>query len=157
MVKSTVREESEYRFPDDVQYSGKLLAVEEQTINFTYKESSAAVKSGRARAGEAGSFKKWRWTFAVVGGEFDGEKITTDTNAGITNRADDKARQFAETLLGRELGIGEDFDSDSIVGLPCTFTVKHDEPVEKKNGETGYYCSVDDVFPAGSAYDEPPF
>ena len=79
MVQSTVREESEYRYPDDQQYPGKLLSVEEQKIDFVYKESSSAVKNGRARAGEAGSFKKWRWTFAFVGGEFDGDKVTVDT------------------------------------------------------------------------------
>jgi len=47
MVAAKVREESEYRWPADIQFSGKLLSVEEQIIEFTYKENSSVVKGGR--------------------------------------------------------------------------------------------------------------
>ncbi len=163
MVTAKVKEGSDYRYEEGVQYEGRLISVEEREIKFTYKADSSVVKAGKARAGEQGSFKRWTWTFRFTSGEHEGDTLTADTDPGITTKSNDQARQFAETLLGRELGIAEDFDSDAIVGLPCLFTVFNQEPTQKRDGTMGYYSRVADVFPAsgGTAgvvdFDEPPF
>lgn len=166
MVTTKVKEGSDYRYEEGVQYPGRLISVEEREIKFNYKADSAVVKAGKARVGEAGSFKRWTWTFKFTSGEHEGDTITADTEPGITTRSNDQARQFAETLLGREMGIAEDFDSDAITGLPCLFTVFNQEPAQKKDGTMGFYSRVADVFPVGTGegnqdgsqnFDDPPF
>jgi len=44
-----------------------------------------------------------------------------------------------------------------IIGLPCLFTVRHQEPAKRRDGSVGYYCDIEDIFPMGSVFDEPPF
>lgn len=157
MPSGTVIVGSEYRYPEGVQFAGRLVSVKEEKIAFVYKADSAAVKAGRAKAGEKGEFKKWRWTWAFTGEDHKGDTVTSDTDPEVTNSAENKPRQYFETLLGRPMGLGEDFDTDAIVGLPCMFTVLHRDPVVRRDGKgTGYYCDVADVFPPGgerAAYD----
>jgi hypothetical protein len=157
MVKATVVHQDQYRWPEDVMFNGRLVSVEERKQDFTYKEHHQAVKNGKAKVGELGQVVTWQWWFKFEGGADDGEKIRIETRPGITNREDDRGRQIAETLLARQLQLDEEFDSDSIVGLPCRFTIRHQEPVEKRDGTMGYYCEIGDVFPPAGQYDEPPF
>lgn len=149
MPKATVREESEYQFPTDTLFTGRLLSVKEKKVDFTYKAHHAAVKNGRKEVGEKGELVKWVWAFQILNdGEFYGKDVELETEPGITTRADDQGRQIYETLLGREVEIGEDVDTDTILGLPCQFTVAHDEPRTRSDGKGLYYgCSVADVFP----------
>lgn len=157
MPKATVREESEYRLPAAQLFTGRLDLVKERVNEFVYKEHHKAVQDGRQRAGDKGEIREWRWEFAITEGEFEGQKAYLDTRPQITSRADDKVRQIAETLLGRTVEIGEEFDTDLIVGLPCQFTVRHDDPVSKKDGTSFYACPVDDVFPVTGTEDFVPF
>lgn len=158
MPKATVREESEYPLPDQTVFPARLDKVTEKTITFTYKPTHAAVTSGRAKAGDEGSFTKWQWEFAITDGDYAGMTAYGDTPGKLTNREDDVVRQWSETLLGRELQIGEELDTDLLIGLPCSVTVRHEAPVPRRDGTGNFYpCPVDEVFPADGAADFVPF
>lgn len=158
MPKATVVEESEYPLPSEVMFPARLEKVELIERTFEYKPHHAAVKAGRAKVGETGSFSKWSWEFKITDGDYANLHAYGDTDAKVTNRADDTVRQWAETLLGRELGVGEELDTDLLIGLPCVLTVRHDDPIPRRDGTGNYYpCPVDEVFPAGGAADFVPF
>lgn len=158
MPKATVKEESEYPLPAETVFPARLDKVVEKTVEFTYKAHHAAVKNGRAKVGETGGFTKWQWEFAITDGPYAGMKAWGDTDGKLTNREDDRVRQWSETLLGRELGIGDELDTDLLVGLPCSITVRHDEPVPRRDGTGNFYpCPVDEVFPTDGSADFVPF
>ena len=60
------------------------------------------------------------------------------------------ARPWAEALLGREMELGEEVDTDDLIGLQGQGTVKHLEPRAKRDGE-GFWFNVelDELFPVG--------
>lgn len=152
MPKATMKEEAEYRLPEDTLFPAVLDEVAVRTIEYTLKKDR-----GMKKAGEKDSFDKWVWTFRITDGPFKGEKAYGETEDRLTNREDNRVRQWSETLLGREIEIGEEFDTDSVLGLPCQVSVRHEEPREKKDGGFFYGCPVDEVFPTGGAADFNPF
>lgn len=158
MPRATMKEETLYSLPEDTIFEGKLNSVTVRTIEFTLKKDR-----GTKKAGEKDSFDKWVWEFEVTSGEFTGQKAWGETEDELNNLEEQRGnsklvRPWAETLLGRQIAIGEDFDTDQVVGLPCKFTVSHDEPREKKDGGWFYGCPVEDVFPSSNgSREEPPF
>lgn len=140
MPKATKKEATLYRFDEDVLYPCELASVKEKTINFTNKETK-----------QADSFVKWEWQFKVVDGDQQGLTIYGDTNAEYTNDENDRVRAWSETLLGREMGLGEELDTDLLIGLPCMVTVKHGEPRTKRDGSMFYPCPAAEVFPRNGA------
>lgn len=143
MPKATKREASEYRLPAGEYFPAILTAVNEKKIDFTYKQGP--------RAGQKGVWVKWEWIFEITDGEYQGVPAYGDTDSEITTREDCIPRQWGETLLGRELEIGEDFDTDLVLQMPCLITVRHDEPRQKRDGTNFYPCPVDEVFPVAGA------
>ena len=152
MPKATMKEEAEYRLPEDTLFPAVLDEVAVRTIEYTLKKDR-----GTKKAGEKDSFDKWVWKFRITDGPFKDDIAYGESEDRLTNREDNVVRQWAETLLGREIEIGEEFDTDSILGLPCQVTVKHEEPREKKDGGMFYGCPVDEVFPVSGAADFNPF
>lgn len=154
MPKSVMREESAYPVPEEVLLPAKLNAVTVRTVEFTYKKGE--------RAGQPGSFDLWRWEFEVTDGDYTGLKLYGETEDELNNLEEPRGRAklvrpWAETLLGRQIPIGEEFDTDDVVGLPCQITVKHEEPRPKKDGGWFYPCPVEDVFPASQSSSFVPF
>lgn len=148
-----MQDEDTYRLPADQLFAARLDKVEEKVINFTYRADSSVVAAGRANVGEAGQFVKWTWEFFITDGDHQGERAWGETPDRLTNREDNVVRQWAETLLGREIEMGEEFDTDIIIGLPCKITVRHEEPRPRKDGQGSFYgCPVADVLPAEDAY-----
>ena len=151
MPRTTMKEETAYSLPEDVLFFGKLNSVTVRTIEFTRRKDG-----GGKKAGEADSFDKWVWEYEITEGEFTGQRAWGETEDELNNLEEPRGnsklvRPWAETLLNRALTVGEDFDTDQVVGLPCKFTVSHDEPRQKKDGGFFYGCPVEDVFPAGPA------
>ena len=158
MPKAILREEADYRLPADVAFPARLASVKERKTPFTYQAHHKAVQAGRARVGEAGEVVKWVWEFDIIDGDYNCEKAWGETDPKVTSSSDDPVRQWSETLLGRDLELGEELDTDLLVGLPCQIVVRHEEPRARKDGSGNFYgCPVADVFPANSEYDEPPF
>lgn len=156
MPKSAVTEASNYAIPEGILVPALLTKVEQVEIPYT-------VKSGK-RAGESAIFTKWEWDFYVTDGEYAGLTIRGNTEPRITT-ADAPGgnlklvRPWAEALLGRDLNVGEDVDTDDLVGLPCQLTVTHQEPRAKRDGEGFWFnMEVAEIFPAGPrAEDDIPF
>jgi hypothetical protein len=160
MPTSTMRNQDEYPLPEDVAFPARLTAVSEKRNEFTYKAHHKPVKEGKKNVGDTGVISRWTWEFEIVDGDYSGLRAWGETEDALTNHPDNKVRQWAETLLGREFEIGEGLDTDDLIGLPCLITVRHDEPRPKKDGSGNFYpCPVADVFPADalSGGDEPPF
>lgn len=140
-----MREESAYPLPEDTIFEGMLVKVDERNIK------------GTSAKGKAYDFNLWEWEFVITSGEYQGLKATGTTEDHLNNLEEPRgraklARPWYETLLGRQIAIGEAVDTDTqIVGLPCKFTVKHEEPRPKKDGGFWYGCEVEDVFPATPA------
>lgn len=161
MPKTTMREESEYSLPEDMLFPGRVLSIASRTIEFTVK------KDGRGKkAGDKDSFDVWEWEFSIDDGPYATLKGYGTTESYLTNLAEPRgrtalARPWCETLIGRTIEIGEEFDTESLIGLPCQFTVVHEEPRPKKDGGMFYGCAVADVFPVAPAAQnlnsEPPF
>ena len=141
MPKATKVEQDEYMFPSDVYFPAVLVAVDEKEIVFFKKD-----KAGN-RTNEQSSFLKWQWSFEMVDGPYSGLTGYGETTAEYTNREDNLVRQWGETLLGRELDLGEEMDTDKLIGLPCMISFKHEEPRPKKDGTLYYGSPVEEVLP----------
>ncbi len=153
MPRAQKVERKEYKFPDDQYYPCVLEKVEEREVKFQKKDKSGA------RTNEQGVFYKWRWVFRIQEGEFADDALYGDTSAEFSTRDDNKIRQWSEALLGREMEVGEELDTDNMIGLPCYVTVRHGEPRAKADGEFFYPCEVDEVLPRNQEphEDQPPF
>jgi hypothetical protein len=143
MPGGTVIEESNYSLPSEKLFDGELSSVTVRNIK------------GDGKNGPF-DFDIWVWEFKVTDGEYKGQKAWGETESKVTTADAQRGRTklvrpWAETLLGRSLHVGENFHTDQILGLPCKFTVAHDEPRQKKDGGWFYGCPVDDVFPATGA------
>lgn len=148
MPSSTMKEKSEYALPEDIPFPGILKAVEEKAYPYKSKKD-----------GSDQVFKKWVWEFQITEGEFAPLRAWGETEPELTTHPDNLVRQWGETLRDKQFEIGEDINTDDLLGLPCLFTVRHEEPRPKKDGSGNFYgCRVADVFPIDALQsDEPPF
>jgi hypothetical protein len=148
MPKSTVKEEDPYPIPLDTLVPLRLESVEFVSIDYT-------VKSG-PNAGKPGKFNKWEWTFGVYDGEYTGLTVRGNSEPRITSLEERTgslhlARPWVEALLGRELALGEEIDTDDLIGLAGVGTVEHLPPRPKKDGGGSWFnVALDELFPAGS-------
>jgi hypothetical protein len=155
MPRTEKVERREYKFPDDTYYPCVLEQVEEREVKFQKKDKATGLKTN-----EQGVFYKWRWKFRIIEGEFAGDLLYGESSSEFSTRDDNKIRQWSEALLGREMEIGEELDTDSmLLGLPCYITVSHGEPRKKADGEFFYPCEVDEVLPRATepSPEDPPF
>lgn len=166
MPKSTVQDEDAYPLPEDTLFDARLDSVELRTVVFEYKAHHKSVQSGKNTVGEKGEIRRWKWTFAILSpDQYVGLKVEGETEPKISMAAGDQARNWYETLLDTQVGLGDDIDTDLALGLPCQLTVRHEDPRPRREGGMFYACAVDDVFPPTSrparamaaTSDEPPF
>lgn len=161
MPKGTVTEATNYPIPTDTLCPAKLQSVEEVSVPFTYKRGD--------KAGQTGSFNKWTWTFKIYEGPYAGLTVEGSSEPAVTNGDTQSgflhlARPWYETLLGRELRLGEGVDTETLLGLPCQITVKHLDPKPRRDGDGFWFnMEVEDVLPpkrdasGAVSYEEPPF
>lgn len=129
-----------YPVPENTLVPVQLQGCEQVIINFTKKD------------GKPGSMVKWEWTFLVYDGDYAGTTLRGTTEPKITNAAERTflplARPYVEALLGRDLELGEEVDTDLLIGYKAMATVRHLEPRARKNGDGFWYnVEVDEVFP----------
>jgi hypothetical protein len=142
MPKASVTEDSPYPIPADVVLNADLTACEQVAIEYTKKDGSPA------------TFVKWEWTFRVTDGEYAGFEVRGNTEPKVTNATEASgslslALPYVEALLGRSIGLGEDVDTDDLIGLPVKLTVRHLEPRPRKNGDGFWFnVEVDEIYPA---------
>lgn len=135
MPKSTMEEEAQWKLPLDTPLPAALVKVSTRTIDYTDKKTN-----------KPASFDKWEWEFAITEGEYAGLSAWGDTEDKLTTHPDNKVRQWAETLRGKEFELGEGLDTDDLLGLECVITVDN-TIYTKKDGTLSYLCPVSDVFP----------
>ena len=145
MAKAVVEEQEKWRLPEGEPLPVVLLNVEDKTFEYPDKKT-----------GEMKSFTKWTWEFEISDGDYSGLKIWADTDAKVTNGEGNKPREWAETLLGVELDLGEGLDTDDLLGLPATAILKN-IVVKKSNGDPFYKSEMEQLLPADAASMEAPF
>jgi hypothetical protein len=146
MPQTTMEHEDEFTLPKEQPLPAILTKVEEKSYPYT-------------RDGKEQTFTKWVWEFDIVDGEFAGLRAWGETPPKLTNREDNKVRQWAETLRGEPFAMGEGLDTDLLLQLPCFILVDHVKEEKKgSKGEFYYKTPVVDVLPYDEALaEEPPF
>lgn len=145
MPKATAREEDPYIIPEGVPLNLELQSVEYFSTPYTDKK------------GNPRTFEKWNWTFQIVGGEYSGLTVKGASEPKVTNLTEPTgslalAKPWIEALLGREIALGEEVDTDDYIGLTAVGTVKHLEPRAKKEGDGFWYnVELDELFPLNPA------
>lgn len=147
-MKSTVEEASNYPIPEDTLVPLKLESVTQVEIPFVYKKGT--------RMGQSSIFVKWEWEFICCEGEYAGLNVRGNSEPRFTSNDQPSgmlslAKPWAEALLGRSMELGEECDTDDLVGLQVQATVRHVEPRAKKDGE-GFWFNIelDEMFPVSS-------
>jgi hypothetical protein len=159
MVQSVARDAKLYPHEQDTLYDARLIKVEQLDFQGVYKQGP---KIGQPRV-----TSKWEWSFEITSGQHAGDVVKGSTEPELNMLLQQAGlfppcRPWVESLTGKEVFIGQPFDSDSVIGLPCRITVKHEEPQPRKNGDGFWYREtvLDVLPPAGSAAafsSEPPF
>ena len=142
MPKAIVEEQEQWKLPHQEPMPATLVSVVEKSF------SGVSQKTGKEW-----SITKWTWEWDITGGDYAGLKAWGDTDPKMTNHPDDKVRQWAETLLGVELDMGDGIDTDDLLGLSGLILCNNTEE-KKKDGTPFFKSEVVNVLPADY---EPPF
>lgn len=133
--------------PEDTIVQARLLDITDKTINWTDKNTKEA---------KSALFLNWKWEITGAG-EYQGKWVYGSCDARLSNHPSNKFRNWSESLLGRQLGVGDPFDTDELIGLSAEISIKH--RADKKDPEKKY-AEVDEVIPLDGGFqlsDEPPF
>lgn len=162
MPKAPVTQGSAYRF-EEGEFLALLRSVEERRTPFTYKSHHKAVQRGDKRAGEEGEVHRWVWTWDLLEGPNAGGEVTMETEPTIELEGWSPGRMAFEALQGEPLQLGQDVDTDLIVGLKGRIVLAH-QPPRQVGDRTFYDTKVTDILPRrdgdeANQYqdDEPPF
>lgn len=160
MARATVQQGSKYFF-EEGEFLAILREVEEKHVDFTYKSHHKAVQNGKAKAGDPGSFDHWIWKFDLLQGERAGQEITLETDPSVELEGYSMARVAYEALQGEPLELGQDIDTDLVVGMRARLVISH--MPERQSGDRVFYDSkITDLLPVRDGddvelSDEPPF
>lgn len=141
-----VEDAPDLTIPEDYPVRAILKDIELREYEFTDRRTQEKKQGSRLE-----------WKFEVTSdGPYLGRVVRGRTSTSLNNRDGNRFRQWAETLLGRELGVGAGIDADDLLGLACEITVSH-EP-DRKNPEIKW-DRVDEVLPVTGGFNlnEPPF
>lgn len=147
MVKAVAEEGKPYFFDEGV-FLAQLVSVEERRVTYRLRAHHAAVKNGKGNVGDEAFFDQWRWTWELLQGAQAGSRIDVDTDPKIVLEGDSLARDQYEALIGRALELGEQIDTDVVLGAKARLRIVHRDPVARHDGTTGYYTDVTEVLPA---------
>lgn len=102
--------------PEDTLLPAKLVKIEDKTIKWTDKDTQ-----------EKKEAEILEWSFLVTSGQYSGQTVTGSCDPRLSNHESNRFRQWVEGVLGRELAVGEDIDTDDLIGLTAEITVFHKE------------------------------
>ena len=165
MPKAEVKQGSAY-FHEEGEFLAILRGVEDRRVLFTYKSHHKAVQRGTVNVGDEGEIHRWKWTWELLDGPNAGSEIALETDPSIELEGYSPARVAYEALQGEPVQLGQDIDTDLVVGLKARVVLKHMDP--RVSGDRTFYdTKVVDVFPAKdgdqdvespwNGGDEPPF
>lgn len=144
MAKRTVEDQPDLTIPEDTIVRAKLLEIKDKTIEWVDKQTK-----------EKRSATLAQFWWQVTEGEYRDRKVRLECDARITNHPNNRFRQVAESLLGRELPAGIEIDDEDLVGLSADISIAHE--TYEKNGEQRVAEKVDEVMPISGMSDEVPF
>lgn len=88
--------------------------------------------------------EKLRWEFVVVDpGPWEGKNIFGDTSTNFTAHPNCKAYNWSTAITGKQFDVGEELDTDNLLGLPCRVIIMH-----KPDREGRSWMRVREVLPA---------
>lgn len=141
----TVEHVEDLTIPEDTLLRAQLIEIKLREFEFT-------------RDGEKKTGRVFAWWFEVTQeGKWKGRKVSGETDARITDHPRNKLRQWAETLLGRELGEGVQLNTDDLLGLPAEISIRHEKD---RKDPAKFYERVDELLPVTGGFavdDKPPF
>lgn len=131
---------------DDMTLEGELVAE-------PFKEERT-VRTGD-KAGE--KYERLIWKFIVTDeGDFEDKPIRGDTSTAFNNHPDCKFRNWAMALLGGELPVGFELDTEALVGMRGRLIIGRRDYEDKNTGEPRVYNFVKDIRPlSGGASSRP--
>lgn len=144
-MQFTVEDAPDLTIPEDYPVRAIVKDIKYREFEFTDK-----------RTQEKKTGANLEWYFEVVAdGPYKERVVRGTTRPTLNNRDGNRFRQWAETLLARELPTGVNIDTDDLLGLACEITVTHEK--DRKNPEM-VWDRVDEVLPVTAGFDlTPPF
>jgi hypothetical protein len=106
-----------------------VMSVVKEAVDLTKSEGQtvrgrlASVTERGPFNGKNGPFSLLDWSFEIISGDFAGEYIVGSTDAELTNHSNNKYRNYVETLLGDELGVGAQLNTDDLLGLEADIVI----------------------------------
>lgn len=143
-------EQQDLTLPEDSIHTAQLVDLKTRDVPFTDRKT-----------GEAKSFTKLEWWWEIVATNLEdkyiGRKVKGECDAKLTSHPGNSFRNWAETLLGREIPIGMVIDTDDLIGLRAEVSIGHRED---RKDPAKIWEFVDEVMPLSADFklsDEPPF
>jgi|GEM_PF-5390719 len=160
MPKGTAEQGRTY-WQDEGTFPALLKSCEEEVIKYQLKSNHAKVKRGEASVGEWDEFSRWNWTWELLEGDHEATEIVVRTRPSIEIEGKSLAREAYEALSGQQFELGQDYDTDLVVGLKARLVLAH-KPPRVDGDRTFYDTEVTEVLPAldeesRPLYDKPPF
>lgn len=136
-LQFTVVDAPDLTLPEDKIFRARLVEMKVHTFMWTdHKVSPPEQKEGEVL--------QWWWEVQSQD-EYNGRRVKGETDAKISNHPRNRFRLWGESLLGRELPMGMNLDTDDLVGLAADITIRH-KPDKKDPAKK--YEEVDEVMPA---------
>jgi hypothetical protein len=139
-------DEPDLTLPEDSIHRARLEEIKLRT--FTWTDKKGEEKDGQTL--------EWWWeiTSTRLGPEYVGRKVKAECNPKLSNRGDNRFRQWAEAILNRQIPVGMAIDTDDLVGLEADIVIGHRQDRKDK---TKTWEFVSDVAPTEGGQLEPPF
>lgn len=110
------------------------------------------------KTGEDKEFQSLEWWWEItstrLGPEYVGRKVKAECNPKLSNRGDNRFRNWAEAILNRQIPVGMAIDTDDLVGLEADIVIGHRQDKKDRNKIWEF---VSDVAPTEGGQLEPPF
>jgi hypothetical protein len=138
--------EEDTRFRDDQIFRARLTEIKLRTYPFTDRDGHPA----------EGQSLDWWWeiTGSTEGPAYIGRKVKGECHPKMTNREDNKFRQWAEALLNREIPVGMKLDTDDLVGLEADILIRLRQDRKERDK---WWPQVDGIAPVDGALQDVPF
>ncbi len=148
-MQFVTEDEPDLTLPEDSIHRARLEEIKLRTFTWTdYKAKPPEEKEGKTL--------EWWWeiTSTRLGPEYVGRKVKAECNPKLSNKGDNRFRNWAEALLDRQIPVGMAIDTDDLVGLEADIVIGHRKDRKDPNRTWEF---VSDVAPTEGGQMEPPF
>jgi hypothetical protein len=140
-------DEPDLTLPEDSIHRARLEEIKLRTQQYVDRKT-----------GEDKEFQSLEWWWEItstrLGPEYVGRKVKAECNPKLSNRGDNRFRNWAEAILNRQIPVGMAVDTDDLVGLEADIVIGHRRDKKDHNKVWEF---VSDVAPTEGGQLEPPF